>query len=51
MVTMKGPSFFSGIGPHSLPYPAYLCYYPRLYRLLHDVVETFQSIKVVPTIT
>jgi integrase len=28
MVTMKGSSFLSGIGPHSLPYPAYLCHYP-----------------------
>src|SRR5712691_11953460 len=28
MVTMKGSSFFSGIGPHSLAYPAYLCHYP-----------------------
>src|SRR5712691_11807057 len=28
MVTMKGSSFLFGIGPHSLPYPAYLCHYP-----------------------
>ena len=24
---MKGASFFSGIGPHRLPYPADLCHY------------------------
>src|SRR2546421_17162 len=28
MVTMKGSSFLSGIGPHRLLYPAYLCHYP-----------------------
>ncbi|MBZ5686392.1 MAG: ribbon-helix-helix domain-containing protein [Acidobacteriia bacterium] len=28
---MKGSFFFSGIGPHSLPYPAYLCDYPNIY--------------------
>ena len=27
---MKGSSLFSGMGPHSLPYPAYLCHYQRL---------------------
>ena len=32
MVTMKGSSFVSGFGPHSLPYPAYLCHYPTLPR-------------------
>jgi len=30
MVTMKGSSFLSGIAPHSLAYPAYLCHYPYL---------------------
>jgi hypothetical protein len=28
MVTMKGSSFLSGIGPHRLLYPAYLWHYP-----------------------